>query len=212
MDDATVLRRGPQKTRTTATWRVIVFMSALAMAVPADARLPSAYQSLLTRVAELDETERVRAIHRWVNDRIRFASDAELWGQRDYWATPYETALRSQGDCEDIALLKAYLLTRARIAATRLELVLMTATTRHWSHMVLVYRGRDGATLVLDNLPQTLRGTRAVAMLRPAYSFGPGGARHYRGAAPKRFPLRRVDAWRDFESRLAAAGAALWNA
>lgn len=48
------------------------------------------------------------AINRYVNNRIKYASD-----RVDYWQTPEESEDRRTGDCEDFAILKRALLLRA---------------------------------------------------------------------------------------------------
>lgn len=40
-----------------------------------------------------------------VRARVRWASDPDVWGVAQHWATPAETYAAGAGDCEDLALL-----------------------------------------------------------------------------------------------------------
>ena len=48
-----------------------------------------------------------------------FASDAEVWGQTDYWASPLEMLAKGRGDCEDYVIGKSMVGPRKRMASRR---------------------------------------------------------------------------------------------
>ena len=45
----------------------------------------------------------------WVSRSIRWASDYDVYGNLEYWASPSETILAGRGDCEDRAILTSSL-------------------------------------------------------------------------------------------------------
>lgn len=62
-------------------------------------------------VLQYDEAS-VAGIMHWTRDNIGFASDDDLYGYGEYWATPEETYRARAGDCEDYAILALWLLWR----------------------------------------------------------------------------------------------------
>ena len=49
-----------------------------------------ALQGVLAGLIGQDEPAQLAAINQFFNRRIAFASDPEVWGQTDYWASPLE--------------------------------------------------------------------------------------------------------------------------
>ena len=45
----------------------------------------------------------------WVANNIDYEEDISQYGESDYWATPQETIDSGEGDCEDFAVLIAYI-------------------------------------------------------------------------------------------------------
>jgi len=94
------------------------------------------------------------AVNRFFNS-LDYASDTELWGVTDYWASPTELLMAGAGDCEDFAIAKYLTLREMGIPAERLSLRIayarLSSANRIERHMVLLVRERD-AVLVLDNL------------------------------------------------------------
>jgi hypothetical protein len=52
----------------------------------------------------------VQYVIAFVNGIVRYTSDQELYGRREYWAYPMETLDHERGDCEDSAILLVALL------------------------------------------------------------------------------------------------------
>jgi predicted transglutaminase-like cysteine proteinase len=89
------------------------------------------------------------AVNRAVNRRITERSDAVTAGSADQWRLP-----TTQGDCEDIAILKkSELLKRGWPAST---LLLTVATLGGEGHTVLTVR-TDKGDLILDNRSSSIR-------------------------------------------------------
>jgi len=80
-----------------------------------------------------------------VNGSIFPRTDQEIFGVPEYWAYP-----TVQGDCEDFALLKQYMLEQAGIPASAL-LITVVRQTNGDGHAVLTVR-TDQGDYVLDNL------------------------------------------------------------
>lgn len=57
----------------------------------------------------LDKKESIIEIKKWMILNIKYKSDINNYGIFDYWATPLETMQRKSGDCEDKAILFAWL-------------------------------------------------------------------------------------------------------
>lgn len=62
----------------------------------------------VNEVAELLKSRNIRPTE--IRSHIKknivdYASDYEVWGISNYWATPYETLQKKSGDCEDISIL-----------------------------------------------------------------------------------------------------------
>ena len=49
-----------------------------------------ALQNVLGGLTGQDDASRLAAINEFFNRRIVFATDLEVWGQPDYWASPLE--------------------------------------------------------------------------------------------------------------------------
>lgn len=94
-----------------------------------------------------DLLQQLYLINHYVNDRVKWTSDAELYGKTEYWTYPLD-----RGDCEDIVLLKRRLLARAGWPLG--ALLITTVEDPHAGkdlHAVLTVR-TDRGELILDNL------------------------------------------------------------
>lgn len=85
-------------------------------------------------------------INAYVNNRVKWTSDAELYGKAEHWAYPLD-----RGDCEDIVLLKRRLLAKSGwpMNALLITTVEDPAAVKE-RHAVLTIR-TDRGELILDN-------------------------------------------------------------
>jgi predicted transglutaminase-like cysteine proteinase len=152
---------------------------------------------------KLPERERLARINKFFNDRIAFGSDDEIWGDKDYWATPLETLGKGRGDCEDFSVAKYATLLLADVPADRLRLVYVKAqiggpkSSVTQAHMVLAYYATAQAEpLILDNLlPEVMPASRRPD-LAPVFSFNSAGL--WVGSAAQatdKQPERRLSHW-----------------
>lgn len=130
-----------------------------------------AYGALIQKVADADEFEKLIAVNAFVNSAV-WASDRQLWGEEDYWASPLEFLGRNGGDCEDYVIAKYFALRRSGVSDTKLFFTYVKASNQAQPHMVLSYYPAPSAVpLVLDNLnAKILPGTQRDDLV-PVYSF-----------------------------------------
>lgn len=92
----------------------------------------------------------VRQLNAYVNGKIRPMSDAELYGEDEYWAYPSQA-----GDCEDYVLMKQRYLEEIGFAKSNL-LITVVLDEKHEGHAVLTLRTEEG-DFVLDNRRNEIR-------------------------------------------------------
>lgn len=84
-----------------------------------------------------DPQQRMAFIHTFVISYIQYAEDIDVYGTRDYWATPAETLARRRGDCEDFAILELMLLKESGIAAADIYLTVGADLAARRDHALL---------------------------------------------------------------------------
>ena len=161
---------------------------------------------------ELPEEAQLQRVNEYFNRRIRFADDAVVWGQADYWATPVETLGRGAGDCEDFVFAKYFTLRELGVAEGRLRMTYVRAQIGGpasgvtQAHMVLSYYVTPEAVpLVLDNLITAIRPATARPDLAPVFSFNMQGV-FVGGAVQASQPVDRLSRWRELLLRMRAEG------
>ncbi len=93
-----------------------------------------------------DLLQQLYQINKYVNDRVRWTSDPELYGTAERWAFPLD-----RGDCEDIVLLKRRLLAKAGWPQGALLITTVEETNANKGrHAVLTVRS-DRGEMILDN-------------------------------------------------------------
>jgi predicted transglutaminase-like cysteine proteinase len=175
-----------------------------------------ALQELLNYLASVDDQIKLATVNVFFNRRILFRDDAQTWGQIDYWASPLETMIKAQGDCEDYAIAKYFSLLAAGMAPQRLRLVYVRASLPGGgappvAHMVLAYYppapgGGVAAGVdpwILDNLVAEIRPAAQRPDLTPVFSFSVEGLWQGTSTTGAGDPLARLSRWRDV---LAKAG------
>jgi len=114
--------------------------------------------SLLHTLKHAPINEQLNHVNSWVNT-LHYASDKELYGVRDYWATLYEFVARGKGDCEDYTIAKYFILKALGVDPHRMKFAYVIYKNRRGkkiAHMVLLYfkvkhpKSRDDI-LILDN-------------------------------------------------------------
>lgn len=133
----------------------------------------------LTRASSLESTidkarparfvEQLRLVNLVVNQMINYASDREIYGRLDYWATPSQTLQAGQGDCEDYAILKMAALKAVGIPASSMSLVVLRDRQRDLFHAILAV-ATDQGHYILDNAHDAILLDSQIARYQPLYS------------------------------------------
>ena len=171
-----------------------------------------ALRPVLTAALGQGDIARLQAINDFFNRRIVFRDDLQVWGQIDYWASPFEMLGKGEGDCEDFALAKYFSLRAVGVAANKLRLVYVRAQLGGpggpvQAHMVLAYYALpDAEPLILDNLISELRPASRRPDLTPVFSFNADGLWQGTGAQSAGDPLARLSRWRDALAKARAEG------
>lgn len=127
------------------------------------------YRQLIGNVAS-DQLSAVRAVNGWVNQRIAYTEDRELFAQADFWAGAKRTLKLGRGDCEDIALTKMQLLAAAGVRRDDMILTIARDLVRNADHAVLIVR-LDGKYYLLDNATDEVLDASESYDYRPVLSF-----------------------------------------
>jgi predicted transglutaminase-like cysteine proteinase len=118
-----------------------------------------------------DRMTTLRLVNAWVNHRIAYTEDRQLFSRADFWAGARQTLKLGRGDCEDIALTKMQLLVAAGVPREALVLTIARDLVRNADHAVLIVRDRDRYYL-LDNATDEVLDASTSHDYRPVLSFG----------------------------------------
>ena len=116
----------------------------------------------------------IAAVNSWVNAKIRYVEDRQLYGQADYWADARTTLRRRAGDCEDIAIAKMALLAGAGVRREDMYLTIARDLARNADHALLVVKS-EGKFWLLDNNTDILADASAANDYRPILSYSSTG-------------------------------------
>ncbi len=130
----------------------------------------SRWHGLVQKVSALKGEERLQAVNEGINALLAYASDEEVYGVGDYWATLQESMARGRGDCEDIAIAKMWLLNAAGVDLSSMRLVVLKDTLRNVDHAVLSVVD-DGHQYVLDNTAWKVGRADWMRGYRPIYAL-----------------------------------------
>lgn len=116
------------------------------------------FSRLLTRAGALSPQERVEVVNYYINrndydddfpQRIYDADGKRIGAIRNHWTTLYDF-LTSDGDCEDYATSKYFLLRELGFAAEDLRVVVVYSRELRGYHAVLAVRFEDASIWLLD--------------------------------------------------------------
>ena len=193
-------------------WDADTMLRAAATHGPQTLASARALQGVLASLAGQDDAAKLLAINDFFNRRIVFASDQEIWGQTDYWASPLEMFEKGRGDCEDYVIGKYFALIAAGMSSSKLRLVYVRAQIGGsegavQAHMVLAYYPTPGAEpLVLDSLIGEIRPASRRPDLAPVFSFNSDGLWQGTGAQSAGDPVARLSRWREVLAKARSEG------
>ncbi|MDW6004975.1 transglutaminase-like cysteine peptidase [Vibrio mangrovi] len=134
-------------------------------------RRVQAWREALAEYKHLSTLEKLEKVNAFFN-QLYFVDDINLWGKKDYWATPLEFLGANAGDCEDFTIAKYFSLREIGIPDRKLRLVYVKSITLNQFHMVLAYYNTPNAEpLILDNLIPQIKPAGTRTDLLPIYSF-----------------------------------------
>jgi predicted transglutaminase-like cysteine proteinase len=178
--------------------------NSLAQAIE-QARLTS-WRSLIEQSGGLDERSKLQAINDFINRSVSYATDSQIWGVDDYWATPLETLSLGRGDCEDFAIGKYFSLVQMGVPSEKLRLTFVKALSLNQAHMVLAYYpSQTEQPLILDNLEPRIKPAAERRDLLPVYAFNNHGI--FLAKAPQQKsaqPPQMLSRWSDVSERVLA--------
>lgn len=151
------------------------------------------------------ETEKLHLTNDFFNQQLLWITDSKLWKQKDYWATPLETLIKSAGDCEDFTIIKYFTLISLGVPIEHLKLTYVKALKYNQAHMVLTYsKNKRSVPLVLDNINKKILPASKRTDLKPVYSFnGEGMWIQKQQKLGKRVgSSSRIRLWTDLTSRM----------
>ncbi|MRR50898.1 MAG: transglutaminase [Rhodocyclaceae bacterium] len=163
----------------------------------------------------LSATDKLRRVNEFINRRIQFGEDSQVWGQTDYWATPMETLGKGAGDCEDFTIAKYFTLLNLGVPNEQLRLVYVKAriggpsSTVQQAHMVLAYYPSPNAEpQILDNLITDIRPASRRTDLQPVFSFNSQGIWQGAGGSDTQGPggPGRLSRWAELLQRARTEG------
>ena len=167
------------------------------------------WRKLIDNNRTASDGDKINRVNTFFNRRVLFESDAVVWQQEDYWATPLEFMGRGAGDCEDFSIAKYITLQMLGISNQKLRLVYVRATVGSGSvaHMVLgFYAQPTDEPLILDNLISSVRPASQRPDLAPVFSFNSDGLWVGGAATSAADPTARLSRWRDVLERMRRDG------
>jgi len=163
-----------------------------------------AWRNMVAKTQSLSEQEKLRQVNDFFN-QLYFVDDIELWGKKDYWATPLEFLGTSAGDCEDFSIAKYFSLRELGVDDKKLRLVYVKAIRLDQFHMVVAYYPTPSSEpVLLDNLDPEIKRASLRRDLLPIYSFN--GSRLWlmkeRGQGELAGNSSRLGLWNDLRNRV----------
>ncbi len=140
-----------------------------------DDRRLVAMRKEIERLRGMPLAEQVAAVNTFVNRNFRYAADQQTYGVGDRWASLREFIALAQGDCEDFAIAKFWMLVAAGVEPETMRLVVLRDTVMRADHAVLAVQ-TAGEVLILDNRSHQVRVDRALRHYQPIYSLAGSGA------------------------------------
>jgi predicted transglutaminase-like cysteine proteinase len=169
----------------------------------APARLIS-WGNLIRLDKSKSDQEKLDKVNAFFNSTLSYGDDIDLWGVKDYWATPIEFLCKGAGDCEDYAIAKYFTLKAMGVSEEKLNIAYVKALHFNKTHMVLTYYDNPGEEpLILDNLINDIKPASQRNDLSPIFSFNGTGLwmAQQRGRGDMT-DSSRLTPWRDLLKRM----------
>ena len=162
------------------------------------------WEELIRRDKNTTDLQKLDKVNQFFN-KMEFVNDFDLWGVKDYWATPIQFICKNAGDCEDFAIAKYFTLKAMGVAEEKLNITYVKALRYNMHHMVLTYYKKPGAEpLILDNLVDSIDYASKRPDLVPIFTFNGTGLwlAHQRGQGKLAGASSRITPWQDLLQRM----------
>ena len=183
---------------------------ALSRSDPSASERITQWRDLVVSAKSAPLEDKLRFANTFFNEHIIWEPDDYIWGTDDYWATPLETLIQGQGDCEDYAIAKYTSLVLMGVPPESLRMVYVKADINGitQAHMVLTwYEQPTSEPLILDNLYAAILPASKRRDLRPVFSFNGsaiwiGNSNTPNGGSPS----ARLSRWKQVIEKMQAEG------
>ncbi|MEH6452683.1 MAG: transglutaminase-like cysteine peptidase [Psychromonas sp.] len=130
-----------------------------------------AWLEIISSSQQQTDLEKLAKVNQFFN-LLHFVDDSDIWGDKNYWATPIEFIGANAGDCEDFAIAKYFTLLEMGIEDSKMRLTMVKALKLNQYHMVLSYYDKPSSIpLILDNIDGEIKLADSRPDLFPIYSF-----------------------------------------
>jgi len=136
------------------------------------AAIPAEWQRLVRNLRGLSVAQQVERVNAEIN-RHPYVASEQNWGRPDYWETPFEF-LEKNGQCQDYAATKYFLLRAAGVPASELQVVVVHDSETRLDHAVVI-ADPHGAALLLDNQIQHVVPFATAHRYAPLYALNEDG-------------------------------------
>lgn len=164
----------------------------------------SNWNNMIEEAKDYDEEIKLHTVNSFFNSHIRYTEDENNWDTDNFWATPFESMIKGQGDCEDYAIAKFKSLLLLGISEENLSLhhvnIQYGRSTLTDSHMVLVYKNEKGESLVLDNIDGRILPIEERNDLTTVFSFNIHSL-WINDSITEHSPVDKISQWRNMLSR-----------
>jgi predicted transglutaminase-like cysteine proteinase len=137
-----------------------------------DERWWSEWQEIAQKGAATEGLARLQTVNAGVNRLLKYASDREIYGVSDHWATFREAVSRGYGDCEDSVIVKMWMLAAAGVDLSDMSIVVLKDLTRQNFHAVLMVDLPD-SSYILDSTFSPVVKPALLDFYMPMYALGP---------------------------------------
>lgn len=181
------------------------------------ARNARAWQTMLETLKTMSsDVDKLNHVNRFFDEFLRYRTDDQNYGVKDYWAPLGETLARGTGDCEDYAIAKYITLRLAGVDDQKLRLIYVKAqiggprSPVYEAHMVLGYYATpESEPLILDSLVSLVQKASMRTDLKPVFSFNSEGLWAGLNVKSNSKPTSRLSRWQTVLDQVAREGISL---
>ncbi len=152
--------------------------------------------------SDLREEDKLVSVNRFFN-HMKWVEDEELWGQKDYWATPVESLLKNAGDCEDFSIAKYFTLLEMGVPEEKLKISYVKYQHNRLAHMVLTYYPEaNSEPLILDNTTSDILKSSERTDLVPVFHLNNLGVWDNEQPPQRLGSADKIQQWKEMIERL----------